>query len=179
MKILITGVSGTGKSTICKNLINLGYEASDIENIKGMFEMYHKDTKAVFEEFDNSIPHHIKSAEWICDIGKLKKLVESKKSGIAFYCGVASNMDDLIPLFDKVIVLQPDPDVLNVRLKNREGTDDIGNNQNGRDVILGWKDWWEKEMHKKGGILVNANASSQKTTEKILDILNLPHKALK
>ena len=34
MKILITGVSGTGKSTVCKNLISLGYEAFDIENMK-------------------------------------------------------------------------------------------------------------------------------------------------
>ena len=179
MKILITGVSGTGKSTVCKNLISLGYEAFDIENIEGMFEMYHKDTKKVFEEFDNSIPRHIKNAEWICDIEKLKKLLESKKSGIAFYCGIASNMDDLLPLFDKVLVLQLDSDALNKRLKNREGTQDIGNTQDGRDVVLGWKDWWEKEMHKKGGILMNANGSPQEITEKILDILNLPHIALK
>ncbi len=174
MEVLITGVSGTGKSTICKNLINLGYDAYDIENIEGMFEMYHKDTKKIFEDYDNSKPIHIKNAEWICDVEKLKKLLESKKSGVTFYCGIASNMDDLLPLFDKVIVLQPDSDTLNQRLENREGTNDIGNTQDGRDVVLEWKDWWESEIHKKGGILMNANDSPQKITKRILDILNLP-----
>lgn len=170
-KILITGVSGTGKSTVCKQLINLGYEAYDIENIEGMFEMYYKGTKNIFLGHDNSKPEDIKNAEWLCDEIKLKAFIEDQKSEIAFYCGIASNMDDILKFFDKVIVLQPDSNVLNLRLKNREGTNDIGNNQEGRDVVLGWKDWWEGEMLKKGAILVNANKTSEEVAKNILSML--------
>jgi len=168
-KILITGVSGTGKTTVCKRLKNLGFEATDIENTDGMFEMYHKGTKKIFVDYDNAKAEHIKNAEWLCDVEKLKKLVESQKSEIAFYCGIASNMDDILPLFDNVIVLQPDSESLNERLKNREGTRDIGNTQSGRDVVLGWKDWWEEEMGKKGSILINANGSPEEVVKKILE----------
>ena len=145
-KILITGVSGTGKTTVCKRLKNLGFEATDIENTDGMFEMYHKGAKKIFVDYDNAKAEHIKNAEWLCDVEKLKKLV-----------------------FDNVIVLQPDSESLNERLKNREGTRDIGNTQSGRDVVLGWKDWWEEEMGKKGSILINANGSPEEVVKKILE----------
>lgn len=170
-KILITGVSGTGKSTICKELSSLGYESYDIEDIDGMFEMFHKGTKNVFEDYNNSKPEDIKNAEWLCDVNKLKLLLESQKSETAFYCGIASNMNEIFSLFDKVIVLQPDSKVLNETLKNREGTEDIGNTQEGRDVVLGWKDWWEEEMRKKGAILINANKSPKEISEDILNTL--------
>ena len=93
----------------------------------------------------------------------------SQKSDLAFYSGIASNMDDILPLFNKVIVLQPDPKILNERLKNREGTEDIGNTQEGRDIILGWKDWWEDEMKKKNAILIDANASVEEISKTILE----------
>jgi len=171
--ILITGVSGTGKSTICKQLTNFGYKAYDIENIEGLFEIYHKGTKNIFVDYDNSKPENIKNAEWLCDEIKLKAFIEDQKSDIVFYCGIASNMDNILKFFDKVIVLQPDSNTLNLRLKNREGTNDIGNNQEGRDVVLGWKDWWEGEMYKKGAILVNANKTPEELTKEILSILKI------
>ena len=82
-------------------------------------------------------------------------------------------MDDILSFFDKIIVLQSDSENLNNRLKNREGTSDIGNNQEGRDVVLGWKDWWEGEMYKKGAILVNANRTPEEVAKKILSILKI------
>jgi len=168
-RILITGVSGVGKTSVCKHLEKSGYESTDIENIEGMFEMVRKGTKEVFEDYDNANPEHLKSAEWICNLENLKSFLASQKSDLAFYSGIASNMDDILPLFNKVIVLQPDPKILNERLKNREGTEDIGNTQEGRDIILGWKDWWEDEMKKKNAILIDANASVEEISKTILE----------
>lgn len=168
-RILITGVSGVGKTSVSKHLGELGYESTDIEEIGGMFEMVHKGTKKVFEDYDNANPEHIKNAEWICDPEKLKSFLASQKSDIAFYSGIASNMDDILPLFNKKIVLQPNREILNERLKNREGTEDIGNNQEGRDVVLGWKDWWESEMKKKGAIVTDANGSIDDISKEILN----------
>ena len=53
-RILITGVSGVGKTSVCKHLEKSGYESTDIENIEGMFEMVRKGTKEVFEDYDNA-----------------------------------------------------------------------------------------------------------------------------
>lgn len=105
-KILVTGISGTGKTTVCKQLNTLGYTAYDIEDNDGMFKMYRKGTREVFDDFDNADPEKIHNSEWICDANQLKKLLNEQKTDIAFYCGVASNMDDLIPLFDTFILLK-------------------------------------------------------------------------
>ncbi|MDO8340610.1 MAG: AAA family ATPase [Candidatus Woesebacteria bacterium] len=168
-RILITGVSGTGKTTTCKALREMGYEAVDIENIKGMFEMVHKGTNKVFKDYDNANPDHLKNAEWICNVDKLKQRLNIQKEEIAFYSGIASNMDDILPLFEKFIVLYLTSEALNDRLRNREGTEDIGNNQEGRNVILGWKDWWETKMRNKGAIFIDASRPSKEIGIDILD----------
>jgi len=171
-KILITGVSGAGKTSVGKHLKKMGYESNDIENIEGMFEMYHKGTKEVFEYYDNANPEHVKSAEWVCDTKKLESLLKSQKSNSAFYSGIASNMNEILPFFDKVFVLHLDSKTLNERLKNREGTSDIGNTQESRDVVLGWKDWWEDEMKKRNAIFVDANRPLDEICKEILREVN-------
>ena len=170
-RILITGVSGTGKTSVGKHLKKMGYESSDIENIKGMFEMYHKESKNIFENYDNANPEHVKNAEWICNTEKLELLLKSQKSNLAFYSGIASNMNDILPFFDKKFVLLLNSQTLNERLKNREGTSDIGNTQESRDVV-GWKDWWEGEMKKRNAIFVNANRPLDEISKEILREVN-------
>jgi broad-specificity NMP kinase len=170
-KFLITGVSGTGKSTVCKRLQELGYEAADIENIEGLFGMYHKGTRKEFENYSNANPENIKNAEWICDVQKLKTILKKQKREIAFYSGIASNIDEITPLFDKVFVLQLSSRDLNERLKVREGTEDIGNIQEGRDVILGWKDWWEEKMKNNDAVFIDATPSPTEIARKIISFL--------
>jgi len=170
-KILITGIAGSGKSTISKTLCDLGHEAYDIEDIDGMFEMYRKDTGEIYENYDNADPEKIKNAEWLCDVEKLKSFLGKQRENKAFYCGIASNMDDIIPLFDKVILLQTSSGVLHKRLSGREGTDDIGNTEEGRQTVLGRKDWWEDEMKKKEAIAVNADGSTIDVAKKIIKMI--------
>jgi broad-specificity NMP kinase len=124
--MLITGIAGSGKSTICKELIKMGYDAYDIEDIEGMFAMYRKGTKEIFSDFDNADPEKIKNSEWLCDITKLKELIAKQQDELAFYCGVASNMDDLFPLFNKVMLLKVDGESIYKRLLPREGTENMG-----------------------------------------------------
>lgn len=169
-KILITGISGTGKSTVCKQLNTLGYTAYDIEDVDGMFKMYRKGTREVFDDFDNADPEKIHNSEWICDVDQLKKLLGEQKTGIAFYCGVASNMDDLIPLFDTFILLKTNSSTLHSRLSNREGTEDMGNTEESRQTVLGWKDWWEEEMTDRGAVVVSADGNPSEVAEKVLNL---------
>ncbi len=169
-KILITGIAGSGKSTVCQTLYEMGYETYGIEDIEGMFEMYHKGTDEVFKDYDNSDPNKIKQADWRCNSEKLKELLQTQKNDLAFYCGVATNMDELFPLFDQVILLKASSDNIYKRLSNREGTDDIGNTEASRKTVLGWKDWWEDEMTKKGVLVVDANNVPEAVTKTILTL---------
>lgn len=168
--ILVTGVAGSGKSVVSKYLNSLGYEAYDFEEMEGMFVMYRKDTKEVFEGYENT-PEKIENADWICHVDKLKELLTKQKSELAFYCGIASNMDDIIPLFDKMILLKADSDTIVKRLSNRGGTEKMGATEESRQMVLGWKDWWENEMEKKGAVVINANGRVEEVAKKIIDIV--------
>ena len=161
-------MAGSGKSTVCVELGRQGYESYPIEDIDGMFNIYHKGTRKFFEDYSNLNPDDIENAEWLCDTNKLQTLISAQKSEVGFYCGVSSDMDELLPYFDKVIVLKVDGAILNERLKSREGTDNIGNNQSGRDIILKRKELWEKQMEEKGAIFIDANSSLEKVVEDVL-----------
>lgn len=167
-KILITGIAGTGKSSVARQLLELGHEAVGIEDVPEMFRMFHKSNGAPFDDFDNS-PEHIEDSEWLCDVRKLKELLAAQKSDIGFYAGVASNMYDIIPLFDKVLVLKASKKTIHAHLKNREGTNDMGNTEESRQVVLGWKDWWEDEMVDKGALEVSAEGSVEEVTKRVLE----------
>lgn len=79
-------------------------------------------------------------------------------------------MDDLFPLFDRVLVLKTDAKSLHARLSTREGTDDMGNTEASRQTVLGWKDWWENEMEEKGAVIVDARDGSHVVAKKIIEL---------
>lgn len=167
-KILITGIAGSGKTSVAEELARRGYEAVDIEEVDGMFDMFRKDTGERYERYTNTDPEMIKNADWLCDVGALKKLLEEQKSDLAFFCGIASNMDDILPLFDRVIVLQKSKDQLVAHFKNREGTDDMGSTEESRQMVLGWKDWWEETMVDKGAVIILADGTVAEVTDRVL-----------
>ena len=170
--IFITGIAGSGKSTIAKELNILRYESYDIEDDQyGLFTMIKKDTGERYTDYDNSGITKVNNLLWVCDLGKLKALIDRQKKDVAFYCGTASDCEKLIPLFDKSILLQVRPEVLNNRLLVREGTNNFANTEAGRQVVLSWKDDFEDKMIKAGMFALDANASPKQVAEDILNLI--------
>jgi broad-specificity NMP kinase len=170
--IFITGIAGSGKSTVSRALKNMGYEAYDIEDDQyGLFMMMRKDTGEKYTDYDNADPEKTKNALWVCDLVKLKELINNQASELAFYCGIASKNEELIHLFDKSIVLRADPEILYKRLLSREGTDDYGNTEAGRQRILGHKNEFEEKMIKAGMTPVDASPDSKEVAEAIVGLV--------
>ena len=172
--IFITGIAGSGKSTISRALKTLGYEAYDIEDDDyGLFMMMRKDTGERFVDYDNADPEKTKNALWVCDKEKLKELISKQTEDTAFYCGIASKNEELIPLFDKSFVLRADPEILYKRLLSREGTDDYGNTETGRQRILKHKGEFEEKMIQAGMISINANADASEVAQAIVKSIDI------
>jgi len=167
--IFITGVAGSGKSTVCEELKKRGYAAYNIEEIDGMFRMIHLDTGREISFSDTDDEQVIaEKGDWICNVEKLQKLIENEKNNIAFYCGTGSNNDEIISFFDKIIFLKISPEVLRTRLSAR-GPGNIGRTKEVQDIILGWKESSEKEMAEDGAIFVDADGSLKETVDKVLE----------
>jgi len=165
--VIIIGISGSGKTAVSKELRRRGYIAYDIESIKGLCGMFDKKTGAAARKYDKSDIKSVKQHDWICNKSKLKKLMRKNTKGIVFYCGIVSNLIELLPLFDEVILLRASKKTLRKRLSTRK-SNDFGRNPEVQEWIFSWKKWWEDRMLKRGIIVVNANQSLQKVASDIL-----------
>ena len=167
----ITGVTGSGKSLISEELNKLGYKAYDIEELEGMFKMVRKDTRKDFTDYDNTDIEKVKNADWICDKNKLEELLQKQNAEIAFYCGTASNNNEIIPFFNQTILLKASPEVVRKRLSSREGADDMGNTAENREWVLSWKDWWENKIIERGALVVDADGNPTEVAKKIIELV--------
>jgi len=153
--ILITGVAGSGKSTLCDELNKLGYKTFGIEDIEGLFQMIDKKTGKALKAWDNDNLELVKDLGWVCNKKKLQRLMLKNSKGIVFYCGIASNLDDLLPLFDRVFLLKASQKLIRERLTTRTNND-YGRTPEIQKWIFGWKKQWENRMIDKGAIVINA-----------------------
>lgn len=166
--ILIAGISGTGKSSVCAELMKRGYKAFDIEEVEGLFNMLDKRTGKPFVDYDNYDMEKVKYHDWVCDEKKLRKFMRKNVKGVTFYAGIASNTFELLPLFDKVVLLVVRPELIRKRLSERT-TNDFGRTVEVQDMVLREKESWEKQMKEKGAIVIDGNRSLAEVADEILE----------
>jgi broad-specificity NMP kinase len=163
--VLVTAVAGTGKSTTCKALGKLGYDSRDIESIEGLYELVDGETGKVIPGNLDQIQDGI---EWNCNKTKIEELVASQTTELTFYCGGMANTEDVWDVFDLVVILTVSDETTVQRLSTRT-TGEFGSTKENRDWVLSWKHEVEQRWLNMGGIEVNAEASSEKVAQAIVD----------
>ena len=110
---LIEGVSGSGKTTVCDELLQRGYHA-----IHGDRELAYQGDPVTGEPLDGfSHDHHI----W--DVAKVSAHVDDDSQPATFFCGGSRNFDRFMDLFDQIFVLEIDLETLTDRLSERPETE--------------------------------------------------------
>jgi gluconate kinase len=152
---LVEGVSGTGKTSVCKELRRRGYHA-----INGDRELaYQGDPETGSPTGGLTHEHHI----WPVD--KVKAIVASQDEAVVFFCGGSRNFSKFIGLFDGVFVLEVDLETLNRRLDRRlEG--EWGGRKSERELIA--RLHRTKEDTPKDGIVIDATAPVARVVDEIL-----------
>ncbi|TWD82823.1 hypothetical protein FB561_3966 [Kribbella amoyensis] len=96
---LVEGGSGTGKSSVCRELRRRGYQAVDGDN-----ELAYQGDPATGERIDGPGRHE----QHIWDVDRVREIAASNEEEIAFFCGGSRNFHQFLDLFDQVIVLDVD-----------------------------------------------------------------------
>lgn len=165
--ILITAVAGTGKSTTCKALQQLGRDALDIESIAGLYEL-------VDEKTGQPIPGGLDQIKdgvaWNCNKARLSKVLAAQAAEQTFYCGGMANTEEVWDVFDVVIVLTVSDDTTTKRLSTRQ-PGEFGSTDANRRWVLTWKHDVENGWLALGGIPIDAERSPLDVARAILDHL--------
>ena len=121
---LIEGVSGTGKTSVFRELRRRGYHA-----INGDTELAYQGDPITGEPLDGlTHEHHIWHLE------KVRALVADRDEPVTFFCGGSRNFPAFIELFDEVFILDVDRDTLQRRLDER-GESEWGGKPQERQLI--------------------------------------------
>jgi dephospho-CoA kinase len=133
--IYVTGIAGSGKSTVCKELKKRGYDSYDVDQ-PGISAAYDNKTGNIVKVPDSDVrpPKWFESHSWRMVDGAIDTLKERAKLGTVFLCG-ATTANENAGVFDQTIYLHIDEPTLRKRLAKREGND-FGKSEHELNQIL-------------------------------------------
>ncbi len=109
-RVLITGMSGTGKSSVIQELVARGYRAHDLDTPE-------------WSEWIDTDPSDLltpkQGKDWIWRVDRVRALLSQPEDGTLFISGCAENMAQLFPLIDAVILLSAPVATIMERLRTR------------------------------------------------------------
>ena len=153
---LIEGVSGTGKTSVCKELRRRGLHA-----INGDTDLAYEGDPETGEPTED-VPSH-----WnhIWHLDEVRALAADQNERFTFFCGGSRNFAKFQDLFDGVFILEIDRDTLDRRLGQRP-QGEFGAQHSERDLIV--RLHRTKEDTPKNGILIDATAPLAHVVDEIL-----------
>lgn len=126
-RMLITGMSGTGKSSVIERLATLGYRAIDADSPEW--------SEWAPMPVPGAFPGIAPELDWIWREDRMHNLLDEAGPDPLFVSGCAPNQGTFHRRFDVVVLLSAPPDVIVQRLATRT-TNDFGKTAAERDKIL-------------------------------------------
>lgn len=167
MKIYITGISGSGKSSIARALRAKGITSIDVDEGLCHWENRHTGDTALWSPGGSE--EWYSAHGWVCDADALAKHVQANKNIVVV--GLSSNQDDYLKLFDKVFVLHCRPETFIDRI-NARTDNDYGKHEAEQQRMLGWQKTFEKEMKEKGAIMLDAERPLEEVVAEVYSYLD-------
>ncbi len=105
---------------------------------------------------------------WLYKKDKLEEIIANQEDELVFYCGAPNNLEEIVSLFSKVVLLVASPENIRSRLLAR--TDNgFGKSPEVQDYILERKEKIEASLIGKGALVVDANQDIDSVLANVLD----------
>jgi adenylate kinase family enzyme len=168
--IYVTGISGSGKSSVCKELARRGYEAYDTD--EGLSAWYENATGLAVARPLGAIG---RTTNWYAEhswrfVRERIEAIAARTAGkTAFICGSAANEIEVWDLFAIVIYLHIDEGTLRHRLATRSGNG-FGAEQHELNAILGWykAGTLRADYQRYGAVIIDATQSLETVVDAVV-----------
>lgn len=112
-RILLTGMSGTGTSTVASELAARGYKALDADCDE------FSEWAEVSDDAETPGTPVEPGRDWVWREDRVQELLSTEDADVLFLSGCAENMGKFLPQFDHVVLLSAPAEVIVQRLATR------------------------------------------------------------
>ena len=174
MFIYVTGVSGTGKSAVCTELVARRYDARDADyGIGGWFGI------ADGVEVPRPSVENYRTPEWYAvhqwgySVERAAQFASEVSDGVGFLCGSGANENEIWRLIDKPFYLDVDEATLRERLATRT-SNDFGKTEYELQNILQWHRNMAANARRFGIERLDASRPVEEIADELLSRCGLP-----
>lgn len=150
-RVLITGLSGTGKSTLINELASRGYKAVDT------------DWNPEWEQ----PPEAGEGSGWLWREDRIKALLETEDAAVLFVGACVENQGKFYPWFDEIVLLTVPADVTIERL-GRRTNNPYGKRPEERAEVLAYKATVEPMLRKSATIEIDTTHPLSEVLEALI-----------
>jgi shikimate kinase len=159
MRVLITGMSGAGKSSVVAELAARGHEAHDLDTPE-------------WSEWIEAPPGDgltpQPGADWVWREERVRELLSRPREAPVFIAGTAENMGRMLDLIDEVVLLTAPNDTLMQRLADRPAgrygsSEDDRRNARALNAVV------EPRLRSLAGHEIDTRRAAGATAEAVLD----------
>lgn len=165
--VLVTGVAGTGKSTLEEVLRNKGHATIDIDN--GFASWQQNDTRERVSAPINQPASWYEAHDWYTEKQKLTEYIQNYKKSPSplFVFGNTADLDSLPYLFDTVYALEyNDEETIRHRIDNRT-TNDYGKDPVEFAALLSYYRPMQKRFRAMGAIPIDCTFPIESVVQEI------------
>ncbi len=152
-RILITGMSGTGKSTLIAALAGLGYRAVDVD--------------------DEGWSRVADDGGWIWREELVERCLDEHESGTLFLSGCAESQVRFYPRFDHIVLLSAPAPVLEERLRTRTNNP-YGKRPGELAEVLEYRETVEPLLRRAANHEIDTTASPEVVLDTVLRLVGEP-----
>lgn len=157
VKVLVTGMSGTGKSTVLGVLSQHGHRVLDTDS----------------NAWSRWVTLPDGSPDWVWREDKIAQVLQDHHSGSLFVAGCKSNQGQFYQFFDHIVLLTAPQDVILARIAART-TNPYGKSSAERRLIIRHVSAVEPLLRATATCIIDASAPLDVVVRQLEDLVSLP-----
>jgi len=168
-KILVTGVSGTGKTTVLRELEKQGFATVGLDETPGLSHWVHKKTGEKLVKKADFSKEFLSEYEWVCDLEMLDSLLAQYDESVV----VAGNVENILECMeycDETLLLVCAPETFFARIDTRSDNE-YGQSDEAKEFIMSYYERDNKKCLEAGAIAIDAEQSVEKVVEDVMEYI--------